>query len=76
MAGRVNVKFVVTLSAGLLIAFGVVATSAVLLLKNSAKDLAIAGTRPWRGRDRQGHRGLLKGRQQRTDQLGLHRQMA
>lgn len=43
MAGRVNVKFVVTLSAGLLIAFGVVATSAVLLLKNSAKDLAIAG---------------------------------
>jgi tetratricopeptide (TPR) repeat protein len=43
MAGRVNVKFVVTLSAGLLIAFGVVAMSAVLLLKNSAKDLAAAG---------------------------------
>ncbi|MBS0195795.1 MAG: tetratricopeptide repeat protein [Planctomycetes bacterium] len=45
MAGRVNKQFVVSLSVGLFLAFGVVAGSAYYLLKNSAKDLAKAGDR-------------------------------
>ncbi|MBL9002278.1 MAG: tetratricopeptide repeat protein [Phycisphaerae bacterium] len=45
MAGRVNTRFVASLSVGLLLAFGVVAVSAYYLLVNSATDLAKAGDR-------------------------------
>ena len=43
MAGRVNKKFVVTLSLGLLAIFALMAGAGVFLLKNSAKDLAKVG---------------------------------